>query len=132
MILIDTSVLCAYYNSRDVHHKRAVEIIEDVVSKKYGKAIITDYIFDELVTVAMRKIGKPLSIEIGGYLLNSEILIFKINNIVFDKSWKLFKEEQNFSFTDSTTVVFMETFSIKKIATFDKEFKKIKNIEVID
>ena len=36
-----------------------------------------------------------------------------------------------FSFTDCTTLALMEKENIKNIATFDKDFKKIKEINVI-
>ena len=45
-IFIDSSVFCAYTNSRDVHHSKAMSIMQEVVSEKYGSGIITDYIFD--------------------------------------------------------------------------------------
>ena len=45
---------------------------------------------------------------------------------------KLFEKLERLSFTDCTIVAFMKTFNIKSLATFDKEFKKIKEIQVVD
>lgn len=131
-VFIDASVFCGYVNSNDVHHKSSLRIMQDIFSQKYGILITTDYIFDETVNVLARKDSKESAIEIGKYILNSEIFFAKITGIVFEKAWNLFQNEKNFSFTDCTTVSFMEIFDIDKIATFDKEFAKLKNIKVIE
>lgn len=131
-ILIDTNVFCAYGNSSDVHHKHAKKIIEDIVANKYGKGVITDYIFDETVTVALRKTDKKNAIELGTFLLNSQLLLMKIDPLIFKRAWELFQTTHTLSFTDCTNVALMYLFRIKKIATFDHGFKTIKDIDVID
>ncbi len=130
VILIDSSVFCAYANVRDVHHKNAQKIIKEVISDKYEGAVTTDYIFDETVTVAKRKASQKTAIEIGKFLLNSEIFIARIDALVFQKAWEFF-QANDLSFTDSTIIAFMDLFGIKKIATFDKGFNNIKNVQVI-
>ena len=130
-ILIDSNVWCAYANVNDVHHKNAKKIIEDIVAKKYGKGIITDYIFDEVMSVTLRKSDKETAKEIGRTLLNSEIIVARVDTIVFQKAWNLFQTTEGLSFTDCTSLAFMLLFEIKKIATFDKGFKQSKEIEVV-
>lgn len=131
-ILIDASVFCAYANFRDVHHKNSIKLMRDIVSQKYGRSVTTDYIFDETVNVVARKHNKKSAIETGEHILNSEIFFAKVDESVFKKAWRLFQDENNFSFTDCTTIAFMGIFGIDKITTFDKEFKKLNNIKVID
>ena len=130
-IFIDSSVFCAYANVRDVHHKNAKKIIEDIISGKHENGITTDYIFDETVTVIRRKSNSRTAIEIGKFLLDSEIFIAKIDSLVFQKSWELFQTNE-LSFTDCSNIVFMDLFDISKIATFDKGFKNIKGVQVIE
>jgi len=131
-ILIDSSVLCAHINNRDVHNKKAQIMLKEILSNKYAKPIITDYIFDESVTVTQRKTNKKIAVNMGIYLLNSEFFMVRIDQSVFRKAWDLFKKPNTFSFTDCTNVAFMQIFGINKIATFDKEFKKMKSIKVVD
>ena len=131
-IFIDSSVFCAYANSRDVHHSKASSIMQEIVSEKYGSGIITDYIFDETMTVALRRTSKGVAVELGNFMLNSEILMAKITPLLFQKAWELFQKPNNFSFTDCTIIAFMNTFGIDKIATFDKEFKSQKNFTIVD
>lgn len=131
-IVIDSSVFCAFANKDDIHHEKATNIIKEMISGKYGKTLTTDYVFDETVTVALRRSNKRNAIELGNFLLNSEIFIAKIDSGIFNKAWNLFQKSEGFSFTDCSILAFMKTFEIKKVATFDKEFKKIKWIEVVE
>ncbi len=131
-IFIDASVFCAFANERDVHYKKAVKIIHDIIRTKYGKQVTTDYIFDELIAVITRRASRRIAKEFGTTLLNSEVFIAKVDSGIFQEAWEFFKNTENFNFTDCTTLAFMKTFEIKKIATFDKEFKKVKWTEVVD
>lgn len=131
-IFIDASVFCAFANERDVHHTKAVTILEDILHDKHGKHITTDYVFDELISVTMRRTSREIAKEFGTHLLNSEVFIAKIDSGIFQKAWEFFKSTENFNFTDCTILAFMESFEMKKLATFDKEFKKVGWLEVID
>ena len=131
-IFIDSSLFCAYANLDDIHHKKSVNIIKSIVSNKYGKAITSDYIFDESVTVAMRKANKSAAIGLGNSIIGSEVFLIKVDEIVFQRAWKIFRKTKNMSFTDCTNIAFMRVFGIERIATFDKAFKSIKGIEVVD
>lgn len=130
-IFIDSSVFCAYANARDVHHKNAQKIINDVVSGKHENGITTDYVFDETITVTKRKANSKTAIEIGKFLLDSEIFITKVDSMSFQKAWELF-QANDLSFTDCSSIAFMELFGIIKIATFDKGFRNIKGVQVIE
>jgi len=132
-VFIDASLLYAYANKDDINHRKAVKIMEDiVVSKKYGKPIISDYIFDEAVTVAFRKSGKQTAINLGEFIIKSEFVLVKVEEMVFQQAWKLFQETNNFSFTDCTIAAMMKIFGVEYLATFDKEFKNIEGLSVVD
>ncbi|HLC56305.1 MAG TPA: PIN domain-containing protein [Candidatus Nanoarchaeia archaeon] len=131
-ILIDANILCGYADSGDIHHKNANKIIKEISSGIYGKAVITDYIFDEIVNVYLRKFGKKNAVDLGKFIINSEIFFINVDKLVFQKAWELFQKDNNLSLTDCTSVTFMLLYNIDRIATLDKEFKTIKGIEVVD
>ncbi|MDP3729044.1 MAG: PIN domain-containing protein [bacterium] len=131
VIFIDANIFCAIINENDVHHKKAKEIIEKYTKEKQH-FITTDYIFDEAVSVTQRKLGKQAAILLGRHILHGEVYFIQIDKKKCNKAWKIFQEENNFSFTDCTNIACMQELNIKQIATFDKEFKKEKGIEVID
>lgn len=133
MILLDTSFLIAYEVDTDSNHERAVSLRERITREEFGPLIISDYIFDEILTVTFSKTKNlEKTIIIGMELRNSSILI-KLNDKDFEETWELFKKQKNtkFSFTDSSNVALMKRMGIKNIATFDEDFKKIKEINVI-
>lgn len=134
MILLDTSFIVAYKIENDEHHKEAVELMKKITENEYGKPQITDYIFDETVTVILSKSKKlSVAIEVGNELKKS-LDIIKIDESIFEDSWNIFKtqKETAFSFTDCTSVSTMRDRDIKNIATFDADFKKITDFNVVD
>ncbi|MBI4918880.1 PIN domain-containing protein [archaeon] len=129
-VFLDASFLYALVNKRDIFHEKASKMVEKLSSKECH-VITTDYTFDEAVTVLSRKADKKTALRLGGMLLESNIILLNVNQKVFQTAWKYFHGEWNFSFTDCTILAFMRIFGINKIATFDQEFKKVKDIEVI-
>ena len=59
--------------------------------------------------------------------------IFKVNKDIFKKAWQLFQEyDLKMSFTDFTNLAFLDLLGIDNIATFDKDFKKVKNVNIVN
>lgn len=124
-VFIDSSILVAYANKDDQNHAESEKIIKEMFSDKYGKPVISDYIFDEVVTVCL---ARTKSIEItktlGNYLLNSQIILLRIDDNSFDEAWDIFSKSGKLSFTDCTAIALMKTIGIPYLATFDKELSK--------
>lgn len=135
MIVLDSSLVVAYFNSRDDNHAKASKIIEDIVKGRYGStACITDYIFDEVVTVSFIRLKSlARSAKIGDMLLKST-KVLEVNKNCFDDAWDIFCAQKNthLSFTDCTTISVMQENNIENLATFDKDFTKINEIRVVD
>jgi len=99
--------------------------MEEVEKGVYGTPLITDYIFDEVVTVALvRTRNLKRVVELGEKLLGSTELM-RLDELLFSLAWKLFKEEGGvkFSFTDCTTLAVARARGVVNIATFDIDFK---------
>ncbi len=50
-VLLDTSFLFAFKNTRDADHVRAVELFREVLRGQHGASYTTDFVFAEAVTV---------------------------------------------------------------------------------
>ncbi|MEM2990846.1 MAG: PIN domain-containing protein [Halobacteria archaeon] len=133
MILLDSSLIVAYSNESDENHARALQIVRDLERDKYGTLVITDYIFNEVVTVMLVK-TKNLEkvLELGETLLNSTVL-FRVNEDLFNEAWRLFKEQSKpkFSFTDCTSIAACKANGISNIATFDEDFLNLGEYNII-
>jgi predicted nucleic acid-binding protein len=134
MIFLDTSFIVSFYNTRDENHQKAVKLMQDINKEKYGSMLISDYIFDETITVIFtrtRSLSK--TIGIGEYLRKFGEMI-EIGKVLFEDAWNTFKsqEKTSLSFTDCTSLAVMKAEDIRNIATFDDDFKKIRWINVIE
>jgi len=56
-LLIDTSALVAARNADDRNHNKALDIMTRALKGEFGKLYISDYIFDEAVTIAYIRTG---------------------------------------------------------------------------
>ncbi len=135
MIIIDANIFCAYANLDDVHHIKARDILKRVMVDAPENVITNDHVFDETISVVTRRKDKKHALELGEMINHSGITIIQTDEEMFNETWGLFKglkEECTLSFTDCAIVTAMRILGIKKIATLDKEFKKIEGTEVIE
>ncbi|MDI6826532.1 MAG: PIN domain-containing protein [Candidatus Aenigmarchaeota archaeon] len=133
MIILDTSFIVSFYNVRDENHSKARNLMPDIIKGKFGFLHISDYIFDETITVIFIRLKNlTKTVNIGRYLRGSTKLL-EVTSSNFEEAWTIFKKqkETDFSFTDCTTISLMKRMGIKNIATFDKDFVKVKGINVI-
>lgn len=133
MIFLDTSFLVALELEKDENHADAAKINNEIIYGKYGSACISDYVFDEVVTLTLaRTHDLAMAVKIGNNLKISVEFIL-LNESTLDDSWVLFckQKTKRLSFTDCTTISLMKANNMRNIATFDKEFERIKGIHAI-
>lgn len=129
-VFLDASYFLALYDEKDVHHKRAAILSEKIDANEYGQAITSDYIFDEVVSVALRKFGKEKAQTLGKQILDSVFMV-QCDRHLFDAALKIFNSSKEpFSFTDCASQAIIDLVQIKFIATFDRMFEKL-DVEVI-
>lgn len=130
VIFLDASYLLALYNESDIHHKRARILAEKIDANEYGQVLTSDDVFDEVVSVALRKLGKEKARVFGKQILNSVFIVHGDKHL-FESAFKIFNSSQyNFSFTDCISQAIMDLAQIGHIATFDKMFERL-DVEVI-
>lgn len=130
-VFLDTGYFVALINKQDIYRKEALTISELIKDGKYGIIFTSNYIFDELITHIMVRQNHSKAVKVGQSIIESDIKILEVLQTTFDDSWSLFKQRKNLSFTDCTIVKAMEQNNIKNLATFDKEFKQFKEINIL-
>ena len=124
-VFLDTGFILALTDSRDVNYEKAGKFKAKI--EEFDLAFISDYIFDEVMTFIASRQSASKARKIGKEILESDLEIINITPELFEKSWKLFNERENLSFTDCSTVVVARQFRIKNIATFDSGFNQFRN-----
>ncbi len=130
-LLIDTSALVAARNADDKNHDKALDIMIRALKGEFGKIYISDYIFDEAVTIAYIRTGNKKFAEDIGRFARTRPIIFRFNEPVdFERAWVLYLQyrDKNFSFTDCTNIAIMERYSMETLFTYDSEFKGIVSV----
>ncbi len=121
-VFLDACFFIAIYNEADIHHNRALELAKELDNGRYGELITSDDVFDEAISVTLRKFGKEKAQQLGIQILKS-VFIVNGNKHIFNASFRLFSSSKEpFSFTDCSAQAIMELADIRNIATFDKLF----------
>ncbi len=141
MILIDTNILYSIFNEDDDNHKVGMVLIEEILQGGYGKPVILDYVFNELLTlIYIRTKNIKRSTEIGEFIwefINNKLYDLNfIDDQTFKKAYDIFinqnssKESKFLSFVDTLIIAHAQHFKIKYIATYEGSFKSF-GIEII-
>ncbi|MEK6909849.1 MAG: PIN domain-containing protein [Candidatus Aenigmatarchaeota archaeon] len=133
MIFLDSSFLVSVEVETDQNHEKAIKIRDEIIEGKFDKTVISDYIFDETVTVTFGKTKDLNKAVLVGSNLKKSAEMIKVDEKSFEEAWDIFKGQKDtkFSFTDCTIVSLMRKENITNIATFDEDFKKVKGINVV-
>ncbi len=132
MIFIDANIFLAYANTNDVHHARAVSLMKDIELGMYGPYFTSDYVFNEVIGVTFRKSGKEKALVVGKQILKS-VVFHNVDEHFLLEAWKLFADTSlQLNLVDCTNISLTKAYQTEYIATFDKEFQKIKHIIIVD
>lgn len=129
-ILVDTGVLYADHDTDASRHEPATNALEAVYDGEFGKPYISDYVFDEAITLTRTRAGSHaaatrLSDRLRGQdsyphvyeLLYVSAAVFTDGITVFERY-----DDQGLSFTDATSVALVNRHDIDEILSFDADF----------
>lgn len=131
-VFVDTGVFVAFHNTRDANHTRALDLVREIVDGGLGTPYTSDYIFDEAVTVALVRTGRPeIALTVGGMILGEFtapfLVVLRVDGEAFKEAWRLFPHfaERGLSFTDCTSIALMRARGVENMISFDKDFDGI-------
>jgi uncharacterized protein len=134
VIFLDTSFIVAFFNEDDTLHQDAQTLIKNTLTRDpLIRFYLTDYIFDELITLLkIRNVPKGSIREIGDKLLHSKLWkIIKLTEKDFEMTWKLVKKysDKAWSFTDISSFHIMSSYSIPFYLSYDQHFAEYPKIK---
>ena len=130
MIVIDSSFLVALLNEDDAHHRAAVPAMERVRSGKWGPALLPEYAFLETVTVLSARVDLEFAQQEGATLLASREVELVPCSPYFAAAFEVFRTQRRtaLSFADAAIVAIARHRDAERIATFDRDFRKVSTI----
>lgn len=129
-VLVDTGVLYADHDTDASRHAAASTALEAVYDGVLGQPYVSDYIYDEAVTLTLMRGGSFAPAQqlgerirgVGSYPQVFELL--RVSDSVFTEAVEVFEQysDQQLSFTDATTVALAERHDIDHVLSFDDDF----------
>lgn len=135
-ILFDTNFIVAYILISDETHNRAI-FLEENENIFDNERFITNHIVDEVVTVIGQKSNPQDALKVYRFLKDNFTIIneyecFDFNDRVMARYNKMNSpNHQKLGFTDSSIIETAKLFDIDSIVTFDKEFEKNDEVDII-
>ena len=125
MTFADTSAIFALINPNDEFHNSAKEWFVH----QRPKLVLTDYIVDELLALAISRGNKEFALMISKKVRDLAG-VKKITEEDFYKAWEIFDryKDKSWSLTDCTSYVFMKRSGIKKAFAFDPHFDQFRSV----
>ena len=132
MIVLDSSFLCAWYNDRDVHHAAASEVMRRFLGGEWGKGLLVEYVFVEVVTVLLARRGREAALDTAEKLLAAAELELVPCSDIFLEVLGTFRRQpgRDLSFTDAALVTVARRLETPRIATFDRGLA-VEGIEIV-
>lgn len=132
---LDTSFILAIVLDSDSNYKKAVNLAYVLNEKCY----INNNVLNEVLTLIGRKLDINSAKELYYNIIDSFELLneYDISNYnsenfnIFEKYLGENSKKTKLSFTDSSIILTMKEYNIPNLVSFDKEFKKVKGINLI-
>jgi predicted nucleic acid-binding protein len=133
VIVLDSSFLVAFHNSRDAHHHAAAAAMADFLDGTWGRGLLLEYVFLEVVTVLMARRGPRVASEVADVLLGARELDFLPCSELFVDAVETFQRQKRtrLSFVDATIVNVARNQTEGLVATFDRELANLRGIQAI-
>lgn len=133
---LDSSFILALILKTDANHEKAFELVDVLNEDCY----INHNVLNEVLTLVGRKINILAAKEVYYTLIDNFTLLNEYSIAEYNENtFKIFENyigsnsnKAKLSFTDSSIVLTMREFEISNLLSFDKEFKRVDGINIIN
>lgn len=129
-LFVDTGAWYAFVNRRDPDHLRVVEALEAFA----GRLLTTNFVFDETVTLCLKRLGHGVAERVGRTLLDPRIVdAVRISAEDERAAWELFlgRPDKSYSFTDCTSFALLRRLRLERVAALDEDFQREGFVSVV-
>ena len=97
-----------------------------LLSASSGRLVTTNFVFDETVTLCMRRLGHVAARRLGEAALSPRLVdLVRASRDDETRAWRLFcdRSDKEYSFTDCVSFVVMRRLRITNVAALDDDFR---------
>ena len=132
-LIVDTGVLYAEHDTDATRHEAAATALDAVYDGEFGQPYLSDFIFDETITLARTRTGSfDVATGLSDRLLGRKEFpqafeLLRVSAGPFSDAREVFEryDDQELSFTDAATVALAERHGIDHVLSFDDDFDGI-------
>lgn len=129
-VLVDTGVIYADHDRDATRHDAASDALGAVYDGELGTPYVSDYIYDEAVTLTLRRTGSFQAAKRLGERLRGAgpypraYGMFQVSAAAFADAVDVFEryDDQGLSFTDAATVALCRRHDVDRVMSFDDDF----------
>jgi predicted nucleic acid-binding protein len=123
-IFVDTGAFIALRVGDDVYHKRAAAFLKTIQEQRL-KLHTTNFILDEVYTYFCR--SHEVAVEMAELIRSNPLItLHRVAAEEEERAWEVLKNfsDKEFSYTDATSFIVMESLGIDTVFAFDEHFKQ--------
>ena len=123
LVFVDTSVWYALVNRKDPDHAKTKRLIEE----PGGYLVSSNYIFDETITLCLRRLGHSAAVRVGTALQDPQVVqLVRATAADEGRAWRLFRarSDKRYSYTDCISFVMMKRLGVTRAAALDDDFRQ--------
>ena len=107
--------------------------MNDLALGKWGRALLLEYVVVEVATVMLMRRNLNVARSVASILLQAREIDFVPCSELFLDSLEAFRNQvgTEFSFVDAAIIAAAHRYQARHIATFDREFARLKGITVV-
>ncbi|MEW5746584.1 MAG: PIN domain-containing protein [Nitrospirota bacterium] len=123
-IFVDTSAFIALRVSDDACHKRAAAFLKTIKEQRL-RLHTTNFILDEVYTYFCR--SHKVAMEMAELIRSNPLItLHRVDAEEEERAWEILKNfsDKEFSYTDATSFIVMESLTIDTAFAFDEHFKQ--------
>jgi predicted nucleic acid-binding protein len=128
-VLVDTGVVYAEHDTDAARHDAAAAALDAVYDGEYGQPFLSDYVYDEAITLTVRRGSFDPAVELGRKLrgVDPYPAVYELlytSAPVFEDAIEVFEtyDDQSLSFTDAATIALADRHGIDHVLSFDDDF----------
>lgn len=122
-IFVDTSAWFALLNGADPAHAAVLSVLE----AHPGRLVTTNFVFDEVITLARMRLGHGAAVRFGVQILGQpRVDLIRLGSDDERAAWDLFvaRPDQAYSFTDCSSFVVMRRLGLARAVALDADFTR--------